>query len=560
MVAVGTGTAPAAATYTKVGGSVVVSTGYDIVADHIVFLAAEVAGTVVETDLSLPEDARVEEATFAVTAQPGGFTELRSVAQVRPATAMTTGARAATVDFGRIVTVGGLGFEVFTGAPDVSRVFRWTGASWSSLATSGSFPEVAGDRLLVETTTSGVSADELAAALTDNGTVDLPALPSSLELLVDGTTVWFERQGSAAGAEPDAGDGAVSFVVERTDAVREAFARAPVVGGERTVRVALRAAAPGRLQLKPTIAALRVHLAQFPPEGVVRSLDLAEEGVQHVDVTPPASATEVREVALVVRGSFGSERVQPPVGPVLVTDATLALAAARPVLVGLPVRLADRFGQLLGVRLPLVTSREGSGGEIGGRLLADDGGRPGAAVRAGELTPLTVAGDTDGWRTLSFADGVTLPQPPEPGPGAATPERYVAAWLELQLSYGEVQCRLTAAAGDAAAPGAPVLRRLPGGGTASLTTVPALGPLGAGIRLIGLPERDRPLPAVTLSVARSAEEVGVNPSGDDLPAVLTLQKAVRPADGPVELVATVAAPGSLTLDTVRVTYSEGGAP
>lgn len=73
--------------------------------------------------------------------------------------------------------------------------------------------------------------------------------------------------------------------------------------------------------------------------------------------------------------------------------------------------------------------------------------------------------------------------------------------------------------------------------------------------MAGLPDRDRPLAAVTLQVAGTPDTIDVNPTADDLTATLTLQ---APVDGaaPVLLRVTCAAPGSLVLDTVRVTYRE----
>jgi hypothetical protein len=128
--------------------------------------------------------------------------------------------------------------------------------------------------------------------------------------------------------------------------------------------------------------------------------------------------------------------------------------------------------------------------------------------------------------------------------------------LEIQLGYGEATCATTSAAPTAVTgPGAPVVRRLPGGGTKGLTVIQELGPLHAATRIVGLPDRDRPIPAVSLSVAGATEVVGVNPTADALQALLTLQTPLA-VTGPVLLKATVTAAGSVVLDTIRVTYRE----
>jgi hypothetical protein len=527
---------------------------------------ADAAAVVVETELDLAEDARVEAAVFEVVASPGGPTTVDSVAQVRPANARTAGSTACTVDFGRLVTVGGLHLRTTSSpAPAISTVYRWTGTDWASMTGGTAFAETATERLLVESA-SETDADELAAGLISGWEVELPAMPSGLELLVDGVSVWFERQGSSSGTIPPAAtSGGVAYAVDRTEVVRAAFARAVASEGRRKVAVALRAAVPGDLRLVSNLSTLRVHTVAFPPDGLATTRQLPAEGPVSFDVTPPAGAADVREVALTVRGSFGPERVQPAAGPDLEPEVVLAFEPGRPVLVGLPAVLAQRLGELSGVRLRLAPVAGGSGGALGGGLLAAAGSRPGAALPGTELTTVTIPGSPAGgdWFTLPFASSVRLPPPPlgpPPPPPAEASGTGVAAWLELQLSYGALECALTRAGlEDPVAPGAPLLRRLPGGGTAALTLLPDFGELRAAVRLVGRADRDRPVPAVALEVERGGASIGVDPTGDDLAVTLGLAEPVHPADGPVLLSALATAPGSLTVDTVRVAYTEGGA-
>lgn len=539
--------------YVMTGGALTVTSGYAVGYEVLFFEAAQASGSLVEIDLELPVDARVERVSFAIAAEPGGFTTVGSVAAVRSANTFGRNAEAAcTVDFGRLVTVGGVGFQSLLQGASISGVHRWTGSTWSSLGAGGAFAEVATDRLLIETDNDDTSGDELAEIILSNGGVRLPAVPTLLELLVDGVTIWFERQGSAPGSTPTAPSGGVAYQVDRTDLVRTAFGRATAAGGTKKVRVALRSSTPGLLTLQPEIASLRVHTVQFPPDGLAKTVQLTEEGPLSFDVSPPASATEAAEVAMVVRGSFGPDRVQPAAGPALEPDAALVLVPARPVLFGLPTALVGRFGELGGLRLNLSTAATGSGAELSGRLLADVAGKPGDALPGTELTALSVQPGANGWHTLTFAEAVEL-TPTE------TPQ---SAWLELQLSYGEVECALTLADPDDPAPGAPLLRRLPGGGSFGLTTVPAIGALHGAIRLVGRPDADHPIPAVIFAVPRGDTEVAVTPTGDNLTAVLALAVPVKPAEAPagapaVELTALVAAAGSLTVDTVTVAYREG---
>ena len=345
----------------------------------------------------------------------------------------------------------------------------------------------------------------------------------------------------------------VAYVIDRTAAVADAFGRAVAVDGKKKIRFVLRAAAPGKLKLEPNIAALRVHTVAFPPDGLVRTIDLLEEGLFTVDVTPP-NAADVREVRAVIRGSFGPERVLPPIGPALQPDAHLVLAPGRPVLVGLPDVITSRFGKLAGVRLVLRASEGTNGGEVTGRLLADASGAPGEPLAGGDVTGITVAPGAEGYHTLRFAEEVEPPTLPEPTPGDESAR--ISCWLELQLGHGSVECGFTGAdPNDTGAPGAPVLRRLPGGGTSELTEIPVLGPLRVALRVVGTADRDRPIPAVQLSVRGSVEAVGVNPTADDLLTRVTLQSPLA-VSGPVSFDAIAAASGTLTLDTVQVTYKE----
>jgi hypothetical protein len=105
-----------------------------------------------------------------------------------------------------------------------------------------------------------------------------------------------------------------------------------------------------------------------------------------------------------------------------------------------------------------------------------------------------------------------------------------------------------------------------GGATRATTVIAAIGPLHAALRVVGVPDRDRPLAAVRLQVLpvagilqpTAAEDgLDIEPTGDDLVARLTLRYPLPAAPG-ICLRATCAAPGSLVLDTVRVTYRPSG--
>lgn len=531
-----------------------------------IFLAPAIAGVEAERRVSLPDDARLERATFAVAVSASGSTRVSSVAEVREGDSGSC-----VVDFGRMVTVSGLWLA--GSDREVTGVARWTGVDWQFLDEDPtSFPEVATERLLVATTGNGDVVD----ALVDHGTVVLPARPTGLELLVDGTTVWFERQGStpdqvvrdADGRErvqrTDWRGGDLEYGVDRTDALREALARARSVGGARQVSVRLRAATPGMLELAADIAMLHEHQIAFGPAQRSTTVDAREESVVTVVLPgPPFSAADrIREIALSLSGRFGPERVEPVEGPAVLADADLLVAVGRTLLLGIPSSLATLFGELQGVRLLLSTVRPGGdsrAAELAGRLLTADGlqGAPGLPVPGAELAPLEIPAGHTGWLTLPFPAAV---------PVRVVPGSPVAAWLELTASYGEVSCGLTAATEATApvAPGARVLRRLPGGGTKGLSELRA--PLQAptvprvALRVVGLAGRKDPLPAVRLHVPGSTAVAATDVSSDGLRVGLGLGEGQAPVGGTTSLILRLGAAGSVTLDDVVVAYRKSGTP
>ena len=530
--------------------------GGPLVIDVISYLVPGKAALEVDTRVALPDGARLERATFGIAASPSDNTLVGSVASVRDGEDSTV-----VIDFGRMVTVSGI--TIADADHDVTSVGRWTGSTWAytDSASPTSFDEVITQKLLVDVSGGGNLAD----AVRDHGGVWLGAQPTSLELVVDGTTVWFERQGSAPDLVTRRSDGTddapgvsgdVEYAVDRTDALREAFARARSVDGQREVSVRLRAATPGTLALNADVSMLHEHAVTFGTSAHSTTVPAPEEGTRSVTLAGPfAPGDLVREVALTLTGSFGPDRVEPVDGPPVDDEAELVLGAGRTLLFGIPASLATLFGELQGIRLLIASER---GGEIAGRLLTAVGadGGPGDPVPGAQLAPVQVPAGQDDWFTL------TLPTPVPVAPVEGSP---VAAWLELVPSYGEVSCALTTSTAPDA-PGAPVLRRLPGGDTKAISSLrSAADPqevttLYACLRVVGLPGRGDPRPAVALSVPGASAVALADPTGDDLRVVLGLGAGIAPVGGEVPLSLRVASAGSVTADDVVVAYKKGTTP
>ena len=529
-----------------------VKVGPPFVPAVVAYLVPAVAAFEIETRVSLPDGARLERATFGIAASPSLDTVVESVASVRAGDGGTC-----VVDFGRMVTVGAFGFGLADSTHDVTDVKRWTGTTWAFLTSDGTFDEVTTERLLVTVTGGG----NIEAAVRKAG-VWLEAQPSSLELVVDGSTVWFERQGSAPDLvtkSPDGRDevagvtGRVEYGVDRTDALREAFAKAKSVGGKREVTVKLRAATPGTLSLKADVSMLHEHTVTFGSSSHSSTIEATEEGTRTLVLNGPFTpADEVREIAMTLTGAFGPERVEPVDGPLVDDDAELVLGAGRTLLFGVPSSLASLFGELQGVRL-LVKSERGA--EIAGRLLAAVGadGQPGEPVKGAELAPMPVPARPSGWFTIALPKAVPLTIPD------GSP---VAAWLELVPSYGEISCALTTST-SSTAPGAPVLRRLPGGGTKRISSLQsATDPsqtttLYACLRVVGLPGQRDPRAAVEVTVPGKTDVAMADPTGDNLRVVLGLGAGIPAQNGSVPLTLRVSGWGSVTADDVVVAYRKG---
>lgn len=521
--------------------------------DILTYLVPAEAALEVEARVSLPDGARLERATFGIAASPSNNTKVGSVASVRPGDGSSC-----VVDFGRMVTVGGIGFN--DGTHDVSAVSRWNGATWSFVGGEdlSSFNEVTTERLLVTVTGGG----NVEATVRDKGGVWLAAQPTSLELVVDGATVWFERQGSApdlvtktaGGADAVAGvTGDVEYGVDRTEALRDAFAKARSVNGKREVTVKLRAATPGKLSLNASVSMLHEHTVTFGTSSHSATIDAPDEGTRTLLLNGPFTPSdEIREVAMTLTGNFGPERVEPVDGPPVDDDARLVLGSGRTLLFGVPSSLAGLFGELQGIRLLLTSER---GGEVAGRLLSAVGadGHPGDPVKGAQLAPVQVPAGQDGWFTLSLPAAV---------PFEVTPNSPVAAWVELVASYGEISCALTTSTAPEA-PGAPLLRRLPGGGTKSLSSFRSTADpsqtttLRACLRVVGLPGQRDARPAVGVSAPPGSAIAWADPTGDDLRVVLGLGSGIPALDGQVPLTLRIGAPGSVTADNVVVAYKKG---
>jgi hypothetical protein len=493
---------------------------------QVILYAIGEATRTTSTELTLPSDAIIDRAVFDITADKGLSVQLGTVGDVRAGSTSTE----VIVDFGGMTTVSSIAVD---GEPDVS---RWNGVEFVAAADG----EIQTERIKLD-----FDAAVQVSAVAAEGRLFLPTVPTGLELLVDGTSVWFERQGNSAGLTPPVGSGN-RFSVDRTAEVQQALARS---GGP--VRVELRSLTPGSLALNPSVDIHRVHLVAFP-EGPSRTLTMPAEGPISLELPLPeaSSGWTVDGVDLLASASLASERVVPPYGPTPSVDGRLALTAGRTVLGRLPAPLVERVGTLTGVRLALRGGDDG--GEIGGRLLLDatplTGAdpdaepRPGAPVPGGELTPVPIeAGDDPRWVTLR----------------TAAPVGHEATWVELGLTYGTATWELTAADPDDDAPGTDVHLRRPGGAVRPLTTLADVGTLRGSLRIVTEPDDNRPIDALSIGIGDGVtDRVGLTPTTGGVAARFGKEGGTTVTAQTLTLTGAAAVAGAFTFADIRVTYRE----
>ena len=539
----------ASSTYIDIGGEFIAGNQYlenepFVTSGLYWYMEGHAARSVTDAQL-FPLDAIVERAAFEIQATAPGvnvrFSDVDEIT-VRSGEALTSGKSAVVVDFHGLTTVKNLNPGL--GAA-LHGVYVWTGTDWQDKGTSPG--EFASEKVLMEFDTDALSI------VSDSGSATLPASPGNVEMLLDGVVVWTSRQG---GEIIDGG-----WRIDKTDLVRQTVARLKesAAAGENAVsmRLELRSDALADLELVPSVDISRVHRVVFS-NGPSRNLPTAGEGPLSLDLPLPEVSTtwEVDLVKLRAAGSVGPERTQPAVGPEFTNAAKLCLSPGRTVLLRLPDVLVTRFDTIGGIRVPVVA--DGGTGELGGQLLGTDrAGNPVEPIAGASLTPVSVpSGDTPSWTTLS------LPEPLDVSTGPF--------WVELIVSYGELVCPLThATETDPAAPGAPVRRRLPGGGSTPLTQFPAeeVAELFGALRVVGEANPNSPIDALTLNLEHPTTgeiddtvAVGGTPTADGVSMHLQMPTPAVPAAPALHLVGSTAMAGDFTFDQIDVIYREEETP
>ncbi|MBL8481813.1 MAG: hypothetical protein JNJ60_06440, partial [Rhodocyclaceae bacterium] len=402
-----------------------------------------VGAVTLDPPLTLDRNSLVRKYDLTLGAAHAPRTQAQNVAQVRAYS--NAGAHTVVIDFGTPRTVSYIDVPAGT---NITRVAAWAGAQFGFPFYSGSqsyaaFPaEVRAERLLV-------TLDRALAAATvgEDITLEIPDLPSDLELRIDDAPPVFTNPGAV---QPSAGVN--SPVADRWSeqserlvplaAALNALLADPQGEGSVTFKIELTSKVPGTLALSadPAPQISHIHRVRFGAD-TATDLDFAQEGlIQLALALPPPAAGKVRkieELRLTASAKLPPERVLPPLGPDYKPAPAGLDAAMLAELVLDPdhaaaVRLGDTgLAELTGVRLPLCAAQGGA--EVRAVLWSADAlsGEPSAVLPKGASKPVTLAGGEalDAWTTFSF-------DAPVPLDAAALP------WVSIVVSRGLVSWAL----------------------------------------------------------------------------------------------------------------------
>ena len=249
------------------------------------------------------------------------------------------------------------------------------------------------ERLLVT-----LSRSTAPSALASDGVVTMSSPPSDVELLVNGTQVFFRSGPAPAG---------FSQSVPIAGAV-QAAADATVS----PVPVTLRSRVAAQLVLAvDTASYLNTHQVAFP-DGLTTDVDLAEEGPFQIALPLPTDAATwgVRRVDVTLAATPGPVRVLPSTGPTPSRDAELHLDPDHALVARLPAGPLGRLAKIDAVRVLVGAAADGA--QLGGAMRADAGGRPGEPVPGGQIGPVPVPTGAPAWVTLPLQKPLPVDGPP----------------------------------------------------------------------------------------------------------------------------------------------------
>jgi hypothetical protein len=521
----------------------------------------------VEHLLQLPRTAVVEPPYLAtVYAGRADWTRASNVGRVRQQDVSGSGQARTTVivDFGVLRTVAAVGvLDAFT--LQVIQVKPWTGIAFAQdaiyqgvsdagrVTVTADSPALTVDARAIASFSSEIKTERLQidlvgkvsdAALADALLVQLPDVPSDLELRINGgLPVWSAPGAVATGTAgwQTADHGLLKQSVDLSAALT-ALLSDPTASPTDLVdlHLVLSARVPGALTLEVPTSAAVLHITRVNFEQGTRDLTFAEEGRIGVALPLPTWAKQVARLQGTVLAKLPPLRVLPPVGPDAVTVTQDGVTKPFAELVLDPdhaaaVALPGTFGlaALTGVRVPL--RPDAGGAEARVLLLQSADGDPGAPVDGGVSQPVTLpppTSDADVWTTFSFPQPVKI-------------EATALPFVGVVVTRGKATWAMTDSAD-----GGQAWRGPPTGPLQELPTLGALAALHARARVMGTAPADQPVAPLLLNLG-TGPATPVSPTPKGVPVELrppTLVDATVAGGAVLDVVSRVA--GTVTLKDV----------
>ncbi len=312
--------------------------------------------------------------------------------------------------------------------------------------------------------------------------------------------------------------------------------------GATPLKLVLHSAFACRLELNVSAKEyLLNHNVIFPAQA--QALEITEEGITTLSLPLPgaSSSWSVSSVCFTLEGNSGRSRYFPAVGPQATDLGELLLDNDHALAASLTATSLNRFKTIKGVRLPLQVEKEGA--EITAFLRKDDKGKVGDYLAEGTLQSQTIDRAEEQWVLMELVKPISI-QPD------------TDLWLEINVIRGKCWWQL-GNKNDQSTGVVTLQRGIPGGSFSSfsLTLNGQIENLKGRLRLKGDPVTDGAIHAIVPLDPQSGDELaGITVGNVPCPVELKFIRAVRPADGELNLDLQVHNPGTYTVTEARVLY------
>lgn len=499
--------------------------------------------------VSLAKNTIVRQFRVMVTADRAQQTKAITAAQVRAYA--TPSGHTAVIDFGVPRTLNAISVT----SANITSVQAWTGAAFgNAFYARGSGPnaiftgEVRAERFLV-------TLSNAIARLEDEMIVELPELPTDLEIRINGGAPAWTNSGPVQKTtntelSTEFWNTRSQRLVDLSDALNALLAD-PLSSATVPLEIKVTTKVPGVLSIAEQARSLSYINRVLFNADTEKIIDFAEEGVVEVPLELPSSMTSrrIEEVRLTAIANLAEERIMPAVGPAAAGLGELVIDSGHAACVRLSVRNDDEeeLDELAAVRIPLAA--EGDGAEVRVVLWSNEGTVPSAPLPNGVSKPVTLTASADAvWTRFEFPKPVKVDAANPPWV-AVLASRGTAAWALADSAIPNIP----RTADDALVARNVVLRGGPNGPWEALP--PPFGVVGgfAGsvgrVRVAGKGAKEAPVAPLLLSLSQTWTPV--TPTVKGVPLIIAAGNLVS---GNPRLSVVSRTAGAVTLRDVDVVW------